>query len=44
VSLAELPSIQGHDSFLADMDSFRPVLCSFFNGDWQALSKICSGS
>ena len=44
VSLAELKSIQGHDSFLADMDSFRPVMCSFFNGDWQALRKICSAS
>ena len=44
VSLAELPSIQGHDSFLVDMDNFRPVLCSFFNGDWQALNQICAGS
>lgn len=30
VHLAELPSIQGHDSFLVDMDRFRPVLASFF--------------
>lgn len=30
VHLAELPSIQGHDSFLVDMDRFRPVLSSFF--------------
>jgi homoserine O-acetyltransferase len=30
VQLAELPSIQGHDSFLVDMDRFRPVLASFF--------------
>ena len=25
-----LPSIQGHDSFLVDMDRFRPVLAGFF--------------
>lgn len=30
VDLVELPSIQGHDSFLVDMDRFRPVLASFF--------------
>ena len=24
-----LPSIQGHDSFLVDMDRFRPVVCDF---------------
>ena len=29
VHLVELPSIQGHDSFLVDMDRFRPVLASF---------------
>ena len=27
----ELPSIQGHDSFLVDMDNFRPAIASFFN-------------
>ena len=27
--LAELDSIQGHDSFLVDMDAFRPVICDF---------------
>lgn len=32
VHLAELPSIQGHDSFLVDMDRFRPVIASFFAG------------
>ena len=26
----ELPSIQGHDSFLVDMDRFRPAVASFF--------------
>ena len=30
VRLGELPSIQGHDSFLVDMDRFRPVIASFF--------------
>jgi len=28
--LAELDCIRGHDSFLVDMDAFRPVLCEFF--------------
>ncbi len=32
VQLVELPSIQGHDSFLVDMDRFRPVLAAFFAG------------
>lgn len=30
VDLAELSSIQGHDSFLVDMDRFRPVVAAFF--------------
>lgn len=30
VHLVELPAIQGRDSFLVDMDRFRPVLASFF--------------
>lgn len=42
VTLVELDSIQGHDSFLADMDSFRPVLSSFFSGDWSALTDMSS--
>ncbi|MAF84461.1 MAG: homoserine O-acetyltransferase [Chromatiales bacterium] len=42
VTLVELDSIQGHDSFLADMDSFRPVLDSFFTGDWSALTAMSS--
>jgi len=29
VQFARLPSIQGHDSFLVDMDRFRPVMASF---------------
>jgi len=36
--VVELDSIQGHDSFLVDMDRFRPVLAAFFEGDWAALS------
>jgi homoserine O-acetyltransferase/O-succinyltransferase len=30
VSFHRLPSIQGHDSFLVDMDRFRPVIAEFF--------------
>ena len=30
--LVELDCIRGHDSFLVDMDAFRPVLCNFFEG------------
>ena len=29
-TLVELDCIKGHDSFLVDMDAFRPVLCEFF--------------
>jgi len=28
--LVELDCIRGHDSFLVDMDAFRPVVCEFF--------------
>lgn len=31
VEFIELPCIQGHDSFLVDMDRFRPVINHFFN-------------
>lgn len=31
VTFAALESVQGHDSFLVDMDRFRPVLCQFFS-------------
>jgi len=31
--LIELDCIRGHDSFLVDMDAFRPVICDFFEGD-----------
>ena len=31
VRFFNLPSIQGHDAFLVDMDRFRPILCDFFN-------------
>jgi homoserine O-acetyltransferase len=30
--LVELDSQRGHDSFLVDMDAFRPVICDFFEG------------
>jgi homoserine O-acetyltransferase len=31
VEFHALPSLQGHDAFLVDMDRFRPLLCDFFN-------------
>ncbi len=31
VEFFAMPSLQGHDAFLVDMDRFRPVLCDFFN-------------
>lgn len=30
-TLVELDSNKGHDSFLVDMDAFRPVICDFFD-------------
>ncbi|MEO0974087.1 MAG: homoserine O-acetyltransferase [Pseudomonadota bacterium] len=30
VTMVELPSLQGHDSFLVDMDRFRPPINDFF--------------
>jgi homoserine O-acetyltransferase/O-succinyltransferase len=32
VRFARLPSLQGHDSFLVDMDRFRPVIGEFLEG------------
>lgn len=32
VQFTRLPSIQGHDSFLVDMDRFRPVVAEFLAG------------
>ena len=32
VQFARLPSVQGHDSFLVDMDRFRPVIGEFLSG------------
>lgn len=29
----ELDCIRGHDSFLVEMDAFRPVICDFFESD-----------
>lgn len=31
VEFAPMPSLQGHDSFLVDMDRFRPVIAAFLN-------------
>lgn len=31
VQFVALPSIQGHDSFLVDMDNFRPAIAAFFS-------------
>jgi homoserine O-acetyltransferase len=31
--MVELDCIRGHDSFLVDMDAFRPVICEFFESD-----------
>lgn len=31
VDFVALPSIQGHDSFLVDMDRFRPVIAGFYD-------------
>jgi homoserine O-acetyltransferase/O-succinyltransferase len=38
VQFARLPSIQGHDSFLVDMDRFRPVVSEFL-----ATLKLATG-
>jgi len=32
-TLIELDCIRGHDSFLVDMDAFRPVICDFLEGE-----------
>ncbi len=40
VDFRGLPSIQGHDSFLVDMDRFRPVLCDFFNCSMNQPGKL----
>ncbi len=31
VEFVKLDCIKGHDSFLVDMDAFRPVICDFFD-------------
>lgn len=31
VTLRELDCIKGHDSFLVEMDAFRPVICEYFD-------------
>jgi homoserine O-acetyltransferase len=30
VNFVELDSLQGHDSFLVDMDNYRPIIADFF--------------
>jgi hypothetical protein len=30
VTFVELNSLQGHDSFLVDMDNYRPIIAEFF--------------
>ena len=40
VQLHRLPSIQGHDAFLVDMDRFRPILCDFFNCSMNQPGKL----
>ncbi|HWM28640.1 MAG TPA: hypothetical protein VNQ14_09290, partial [Woeseiaceae bacterium] len=30
VKFTPLDSVKGHDSFLVDMDAFRPVICDYF--------------
>ena len=32
IQFVRLPSLQGHDSFLVDMDRFRPVIAEFLSG------------
>jgi homoserine O-acetyltransferase len=33
VEFVALPSVQGHDSFLVDMDRFRPVIAAYYDRD-----------
>lgn len=40
VQFHALPSIQGHDAFLVDMDRFRPILCDFFNCSMNQPGKL----
>lgn len=40
VQFHSLPSIQGHDAFLVDMDRFRPILCDFFNCSMNQPGKL----
>jgi homoserine O-acetyltransferase len=36
VKFVALDSVHGHDSFLVDMDAFRPVICDYFES-WQVV-------
>jgi homoserine O-acetyltransferase len=40
VQFHNLPSLQGHDAFLVDMDRFRPILCDFFNCSMNQPGKL----
>ena len=40
VTFESLPSVQGHDAFLVDMDRFRPTLCNFFNCEMDDDSQV----
>lgn len=44
VTFHALNSLQGHDSFLVDMDHFRPLLCDFFNCTMNQPGKLRSAS
>lgn len=44
VEFKALPSVQGHDAFLVDMDRFRPLLCDFFNCSMNQPGQLKSAS
>ena len=39
VQFARMPSLQGHDSFLVDMDRFRPVIGDFLQEKTKSLPE-----
>ncbi len=44
VQFHALPSLQGHDAFLVDMDRFRPILCDFFDCSMNQPGKLRDAS
>lgn len=44
VEFKALPSVQGHDAFLVNMDRFRPLLCDFFNCSMNQPGQLKSAS